>query len=55
MSTYPKSFIKTIAGNGVERVAHDAETEARLKSEGWIPMGAEVPQVQHEAPKRGPK
>ena len=44
MSKYPLSMIKNIAGNGVEKIAPDAETEARLKSEGWAAMGVESPE-----------
>ena len=41
MSKYPKSFIKTVDGNGVEKIAHNEAEETQFTSQGFTPMGAE--------------
>lgn len=54
--SYPKSLFKTVNGDGVERVAHNAEEEAAFTADGYRDMSGKKPEppkpaVKPEAPK----
>lgn len=53
--SYPKSFIKNISGNGVEKVAHNLEEEQALRADHWEYMGVEEEPIPAPKPVVKPK